>query len=575
MAMELESAREALMGLGRATGAGRVEVLFAPQRTLAAHDSSGGNPAEGRAELSRRLIGQAFDTGRTALFYESGLGSADPALVETRAGPAAAIPIRTRDATVGVLFLDEDLTEEVLSPRWAALIEKSCALLVGEALAREWAETSLRLIDQLSAPFTESLEYASTIDRVARLFLPFLGDACVLDVTSGAGRFRRVTEAHMDPVKEERLRSLRRHQYRESMPTPVLVAMKAGQPRVFADLPDQILVDLGLDSFEIGVIRELGLHSVLVVPLVARQRVIGALAFCAEQAGRYGQREIELASQLGRHAALAIDNARLWSEAREAIRLRDEFLVLASHELNTPVAALKLAVAGLALSRPSLVPEDLPQRLGLIERQTSRLAALISQMLEAARFQTEQPALHLEQVDLAAVARETVARSSDQLARAGCSVSLEANLAVRGRWDRARLEQVVGNLLANAMKFGAGKSIAVTVNQEGDLGRLVIRDQGSGIPADQRAAIFEAFGRAVSYTHFGGLGLGLYVVRSIVEALDGAVDVESVTGVGATFTVDLPLAGPKGGVARRSLLAAGREGGSATEHRPEVVTARR
>lgn len=232
-------------------------------------------------------------------------------------------------------------------------------------------------------------------------------------------------------------------------------------------------------------------------------------------------------------------------QLQEAVRLRDEFLSIASHELRTPITSLQLMVQGLAQGVVSLSPETRRRTFGLAERQVARLTRLVGELLEVSRIQAGRLAFQPEQVDLVAVVREVIQCFEAELARIRCPVSLRSDRPVMGRWDRSKLEQVVTNILSNAMKFGAGQPIEITVEEApAGTGRLVVTDHGIGIPPERLPCIFERFERAVSARTYGGLGLGLYIVRSIVEALGGSIRAESVLGSGSTFTVELPCAGP-------------------------------
>ena len=243
------------------------------------------------------------------------------------------------------------------------------------------------------------------------------------------------------------------------------------------------------------------------------------------------------------YRALALAN----QELERAVGMRDEFISIASHELNTPLTSLMLAVQGLVAGTIPTTPEALARTFAVIDRQTRRLKGLIEELLSVSRIQSGHMAIELAEVDLSALTREVAATFADQLARANCVLSLRAEAPVVGRWDRSQLERVVANLLSNAIKFGAGKPIALSVEAAvgiAQLGRLTIEDHGIGIPPDRLPHIFDRFERAVSAREFGGLGLGLYIVREIIQQLGGTVTVYSVVGVGSTFTVELPLAGP-------------------------------
>jgi len=244
------------------------------------------------------------------------------------------------------------------------------------------------------------------------------------------------------------------------------------------------------------------------------------------------------------------EKAMLYRKAQAEVRARDEFLSVASHELRTPVAALQLQLQTLkrvAERSRDEVPRAVADRIDSLERQTRRVAVLVGELLDLSRLRLGRLELRREEVDVSEVAREAVApfQEDGQGGRAS-PVRLDAPAPAVGLFDRVRLEQVLLNLLANAVKFGEGKPIAVRVEAADGAVRLAVSDQGIGIGSDDHARIFDRFERAVSTQHFGGLGLGLFIVREIVEAHGGTIRVESAPGAGATFTVDLPRSPPPG-----------------------------
>jgi two-component system, OmpR family, sensor kinase len=237
------------------------------------------------------------------------------------------------------------------------------------------------------------------------------------------------------------------------------------------------------------------------------------------------------------------------TELRRAVRARDEFLSVASHEMRSPIMALQL-VSELILQRARAELADAPawlfERLGDLVTQVQRVGSLIDSLLDVTRLSEGKLTLELSDVDLVAVARESVARYGSEAARAGSVISLSAPARVVGRWDRLRLEQIVSNLLQNAIRYGSSHPIEVAIFADDGEAHMVVRDRGIGIdPTDQRR-IFERFERAVSPHLGGGLGIGLWIVREIVDALGGAIEVTSQPSRGAAFTVVLPLRGPTG-----------------------------
>ncbi len=241
------------------------------------------------------------------------------------------------------------------------------------------------------------------------------------------------------------------------------------------------------------------------------------------------------------------DRWRAEEGLREAVKARDEFLSIASHELKTPITALGLQLAS-ALELLSGQPGEprwnkLQSRLAGAERQVDRLTTLINQLLDVTRITAGRLALAPERVDLAKVVRAVLARSQELVRRAGSAVSVEADPAI-GQWDPVALEAVAVNLLSNALKFGAGRPVAIRVAQHQGRARLVVRDHGIGIAPEAQTRIFERFERAVPSQHYGGFGIGLWIVRQVVEAHGGTIRVESAAGAGTTFTVELPTGAP-------------------------------
>jgi signal transduction histidine kinase len=257
----------------------------------------------------------------------------------------------------------------------------------------------------------------------------------------------------------------------------------------------------------------------------------------------HGSRRI---SQLIRMVAEDVSKRR---HAEEELRLRDEFLSVASHELKTPLTSLQLEVEGLMrrvrrAGHTPIAADSITARLESADAQAERLARLINQLLDVTRMTAGRLQLDLEEVDLAEVVRTVVAQSRQALDQAACALQVEAPEPVPGRWDRTRVEQLVTNLMGNACKYGAGHPIEVTVNGSATEGQLVVRDQGIGIAPGDQARIFDRFERAASEREFGGLGLGLWICRSIAVALGGEISVVSAPGQGSTFTVRLPRSGP-------------------------------
>jgi PAS domain S-box-containing protein len=258
-----------------------------------------------------------------------------------------------------------------------------------------------------------------------------------------------------------------------------------------------------------------------------------------------GGRVVAIARDVTERRRAQLERELLYREAVDAVRARDEFLSVASHELRTPLASLHLQMQ--SLLRPPrkefdaiVPPAQSRERLEVAARQVDRLSGLIAQLMDVSKISAGQLRLELEEIDLAAVVQDVVVRLTEMTARAHSEVRLRVPGPVVGKWDRMRIEQVVTNLLTNAIKFGAGRPIDVAAEVDGPRARVVVGDQGIGISPADVERIFERYEQAVSARSYGGLGLGLYIVRQIVEAHGGTVRVTSQPGAGSTFTVELP-----------------------------------
>jgi PAS domain S-box-containing protein len=435
--------------------------------------------------------------------------------------------------------------------------EERARLLAQEQAARAAAEKAQQhsaLLADASRLLAESLDYEGTLGAVPRAAVPALADWCVFDVREEDGSVRRVGVVHADPALADVARQLEKFVPAADATDGIGLVLRTGKPLLRSGFSPERLADdatavpsLGLRRADhLALVGAMGMRSYLVVPVSAHGQVLGALTFVsATDPERYGLDELSLAEELAHRVALAVDNARLYRTAQEAIHARDEFLSVASHELRTPLNSLQLAVQGLLRTVRAEAIADVPLEFlsGALEtlgRQGKKLVQLVESLLDVTRITNKRLVLEPTDMDLAAIVRDVAEQLAGDFARAGCALTLQAGEPVCGVWDQARLEQVVTNLLSNAMKYGAGKPVEVRVERANGLARLTVRDHGIGIPPERQERIFERFERAASASHYGGLGLGLYIVRRILAVQGGTVHVESEPGQGATFVVELP-----------------------------------
>jgi predicted ATPase/signal transduction histidine kinase len=290
-------------------------------------------------------------------------------------------------------------------------------------------------------------------------------------------------------------------------------------------------------------------RSMLCMPIVRRAEAVGMLYLENNLfAGAFSRDKLAVLELIATQAAVSIENATLYSELQHrqqlieaALKTRDTFLSVASHELRTPLTSLKLQIQSLrrALSdprRPEFSFERVAESLARADRQLKRLSGLVDTTLDISRLQTKGVMLTPETVDLGDIVREVLESLGDQLG----GVTWLGTQSALGFWDRLKLWQVVTNLVTNAIKFGAGKPVEIVLEDRPESVRLSVRDHGIGIAPADHERIFNAFERAVSPRHYGGLGLGLHISQRFVEAHGGSLTVESEEGAGSTFTVTLP-----------------------------------
>ncbi|HEX8143001.1 MAG TPA: PAS domain S-box protein [Pyrinomonadaceae bacterium] len=408
------------------------------------------------------------------------------------------------------------------------------------------AEESLRFILEASEILSESLDYESTLSSVARLAVPQLADWCAVDMLEHGQTFRRLAVAHTDPAKIELAMELER-----LYPTDMNAAhglpkvLRTGKPELMSEIPEEMLNEAARDAEHLAAIRVLGLKSYMVVPLIARGRTLGAITFVTAESGRhYTETDLSYAEDLARRAALAVDNARLYSEAQEANRTKDEFLATVSHELRTPLTA----VLGWArILRSGGIDEATALRaLETIERNARSQAQLVEDLLDVSRIITGKLRLDVRPVELKSVIDLSIEAIRPAAEAKGVRLQVVLDpMAGPISGDPDRLQQVVWNLLSNAVKFTPRDGrVQVRLERIRSHVEITVEDTGAGIEPEFLPFVFERFRQAdgTSTRQYGGLGLGLAIVRHLVELHGGSVRAESHgENQGATFTVELPL----------------------------------
>ena len=423
------------------------------------------------------------------------------------------------------------------------------AVMVFENITeRRRAEQRSRLLASASARLSGSLEYEATLEQVAKLAVPDFADFAAVDLLSDDGQIHRVAITHPAPEKVLQARWVFEHfrpRYEDA--AGVGAVIRTGQTEFIPELADALAQPaLPVDPEYLAAIQALALCSSITVPMVARGRTLGALTFVMAESGqRYVAADVAVAEELGRRAGIAVDNARLYRDAQEASRLKDEFLSTLSHELRTPLTAI-LGWSRI-LQNPALPAERRSHALSVIERNARSQAQLVEDLLDMSRIITGKLRLELEPVDPALVVEASIDSVRPAMEAKGIQleVALEP-LVGRVLGDPGRLQQVVWNLLSNSVKFTPENGwIGIRLSRVGAQVVLEVKDNGQGIEPGFLPFVFDRFRQAEGHStrRHGGLGLGLAIVRHMVELHGGAVEAQSAgTGQGATFTVRLPTA---------------------------------
>lgn len=410
------------------------------------------------------------------------------------------------------------------------------------------AHRRLEILAATSKRLSEAqLDITAILETACREVAQRLTEACSLALIDAEGtHLEYVQTAHVDREAEAMIRPIFAR-------TPIALGdgvvgrvAATGEPALVAVASNEALIAGLSDADHIAFLRRFPVSTYVVVALRLGERVIGIMA-CWRGPGARPFKPIDeqLLQEVADRTAFAVENARLAERLRLAVKLRDDFLSVAGHELKTPLAALQLQVENVLRQTQTgamgTVSPRLVERLNKVRTLVVRLEILISGLLDVSRIAAGKLLFQREDVELKGLVADVVERFGDHVGRAGSEVSMEGSGLVVGQWDRVRLDQVFTNLVGNALKYGGGKPIEIRITRHCDSARVVVQDHGIGIAPEDRARIFDRFERAVPERNYAGLGLGLWISQQIVHAFGGRIELESEVGVGSTFLVELPL----------------------------------
>jgi PAS domain S-box-containing protein len=441
---------------------------------------------------------------------------------------------------VGRVWSFRDVTARLRSEEQALLLER-------EHAARAEAENSQQraaLLAEASRILSTSFDYQTTLAALVRLAVPALADYCALDIVDGEENFQRIAEAYVDPSKSSLLREVATFP-RSALTAnhPLIRVISTGESVLESKITPAFIRAAFAEPSQRRTVEALGPRSLVCVPLVNSGKPLGALTLVTSSSGRtYDEADLSLAADVARRAAIVVEHARLFHEAQQATRARDDVLAVVAHDLRNPLNTVTMAVS-LMLENTPVERVQERRQVEIVRRAADRMNRMIQDLLDVKRIEGGRLSMDLRPEEVGALLTDTIemlrplAVGSSIILDSVVAEGLPSVLA-----DSARIQQVLSNLVGNAVKFTPRDGrVAVTAEAFGPEVRFGVVDTGPGIPPEQLPHIFGRFWQARPSDR-RGIGLGLAIAKGIVEAHNGRIWVESRVGSGSTFYFTLPCA---------------------------------
>jgi PAS domain S-box-containing protein len=396
---------------------------------------------------------------------------------------------------------------------------------------------------------SSSLDFEPTLKNICELIAYEVADWCFVGLKVNGSL--NVVSAAADSTRKKLVKKIEGLRFDLDKNKGLAQAMKLVKPTVYPKIeksPITGLPDLSVIGTEdirfLTLVESLGLSSFMIIPMVIRGEVIGVIFIASADGKRlYNESDLDLAVELGRSCSVAVDNSTLYQEAQKSIQVRNDFISIASHELRTPLTPLKMQVELLTKYVNSGMVKTNPEKINVLltgaSQDIDRLTKLVENLLDVSRIGAGRFELQLERVNFGEIVQSIIKRVS--MTSESVLIRFKGETELWGTWDHSRLEQVVANILSNAIKYGRGNPITVILEKIGTNAILRVRDHGIGIDLGDQKKIFGRFERVASLKAFSGLGLGLYISSQIIKDHGGTIEVKSKLNEGSTFTICIPI----------------------------------
>ena len=429
---------------------------------------------------------------------------------------------------------------------FTVLVWRNAIVLSALDQKRRRGEANLLFLSQATAIINESLDNRTTLKKIADLSVPTLADYCFFDLLLPGGKIKRVAYKHREKRVQHIVSRIARYAPRMNFPAnPVIRAITERRIVHVAPVREEDLAQFAQTRKHLSLLRRVRAQELVSVPVIVGKELLGALTFCLARGSKrtYAADDLTLMQDLAFRAAIAIKNAQLYTAQQQAVRMRDDFISVASHELKTPVTSLQLYTQSLEKKLERAKHPVEASYIERMDRQIHRLRLLISDLLDVSRLQAGKLEFRMEAFDIKEVVEdviETLQPTTDKHL-----LSTDGSITSQVYGDRDRIGQVLTNLVSNAIKYSPNAdNVVIRLRQEKERAVITVRDFGIGIDPKQQARIFERFYRVADTGEhtFPGLGMGLFISREIIRRHDSDISIKSERNKGSEFSFSLRFA---------------------------------